>query len=103
LRETILAGGGIFGPPPFFHLQEGIPVVQVCILVFSSASIFFFSSKKKFRYGFVAGLMGQPFWIYETWRAGQYGMFLVSVWFTAMQVRGIWNNFALFGRGRASR
>jgi len=66
---------------------------QILILIFSCLSIFLFGSKGRFRYGFILGLAGQPFWIYETLKAEQWGMFLVSLWFTANHLRGIRNNF----------
>ncbi len=73
-------------------------MIQGFILFFSCSSIALFSSKKMFRYGFIAGLFGQPFWIYSSWSAGQWGIFLVSLWFTFFHCRGIWNNFKKLGK-----
>lgn len=37
----------------------------------------------------VIGLAGQPFWLYETYHAGQAGMFMVSMVFCVVWVRGL--------------
>lgn len=38
----------------------------------------------------LAGLIGQVFWIRETWTSRKWGMFLLSLWFTAAWLRGGW-------------
>jgi len=40
------------------------------------------------RYAPVFGLMGQPFWLYATWTAGQPGMFALSLAYTAVWALG---------------
>lgn len=37
----------------------------------------------------VVGLIGQPFWLVITWQAQQWGMFVVSVGFCVVWVRGL--------------
>lgn len=44
------------------------------------------------RWGFIVSLAGQPFWLRATWRARQWGMLALSIWFT-----GVW----AFGAVRA--
>lgn len=68
-------------------------ISQIAIIVFSCLSIFLFSTKDYFRYGFVAGLIGQPFWIYSAINTAQWGIFVVSIWFTISHIRGIKNHF----------
>lgn len=41
------------------------------------------------RWAGVLGMVGQPFYLYATWHAAQWGMFLVSIVFTASYLRGI--------------
>jgi len=41
------------------------------------------------RWGFVLGLLGQPFWIAAAWRAGQWGGLIVSIGFTGAWLAGI--------------
>ena len=67
---------------------------QLMIAVLSLASVALLTSKNKIsRYGYVIGLLSQPFWLYETWSAGQVGMFVLSVVYTFMWIRGIYNHF----------
>lgn len=67
-------------------------IVQIAITVFSCLSIWLFGSKKLFKYGFIAGLLGQPFWIYTAYDNAQWGIFAVSIWFTISHIRGIRNH-----------
>jgi hypothetical protein len=71
---------------------------QFMMLICSAISIWAFAETKYKRLGFIAGLCGQPFWIYTTAVSGQWGMFLVSIWFTGNYIRGLWNY-----RGSVSR
>ena len=64
---------------------------QFMMMICSAISIWAFAGTKYKRLGFIAGLIGQPMWIYTTFEAGQWGMFLVSVWFSINPVRGLWN------------
>lgn len=41
------------------------------------------------RWGYVVGLVGQPFWLYVTFAAGQWGMFALSAFYAAVWVDGI--------------
>ncbi|MBR8137216.1 hypothetical protein [Burkholderia cenocepacia] len=45
------------------------------------------------RWGAVVGLVGQPAWLYLTWSTLEWGMFVVSVFFTGCYVRGVWRGF----------
>lgn len=36
------------------------------------------------------GLVGQPFWLYATSRANQWGMFLLSIFYTGAFLFGVW-------------
>lgn len=70
-------------------------IEQICITVMSCGSIFLLSSKssRTSRWGFVMGLLGQPFWIYASFTHAQWGIFAVSLWYTIAHVRGIVNHF----------
>jgi hypothetical protein len=72
-------------------------ITQIAITVFSCTSIFLFSTKSYYRYGFIAGIVGQPFWIYSSYSTGQWGIFLVSLWFTVAHIRGLKNHFIKSG------
>jgi hypothetical protein len=45
------------------------------------------------KWGYVVGLVGQPFWLYSTLVAGQFGMFLVSALYTWFWAQEIWNEW----------
>ena len=69
---------------------------QVMILILSLTSIILLTSKSESvkRWGSVAGLCSQPFWLYATWNADQGGMFLLSITYTILWVRAIRNGFS---------
>ncbi|WP_373078629.1 hypothetical protein [Zhongshania sp.] len=64
---------------------------QVWIAVFGVAAIWLSMSpnQKTARWGCVFGLLGQPGWFYETWIAGQWGIFALSFLYLLSWIRGI--------------
>jgi len=66
-------------------------VAQIAIVLFSGVSIWALAGKR-YRLGFAVGLLGQPFWIYAVAVEGQWGMLIVSVWFTINHARGLWEH-----------
>jgi hypothetical protein len=42
------------------------------------------------RWGCIIGLIGQPAWFWSTWSHAQWGMFAVTVGYTAAFLRGVW-------------
>lgn len=66
---------------------------QVVIPILSGASVWAFAGKRH-RMGFICGLCGQPFWLYSTFTGKLWGMFAVSLWFTANHIRGLINHKA---------
>jgi hypothetical protein len=45
------------------------------------------------KWGFVIGIIGQPFWIYTTYSAKQWGILAVSIWFLYCYIQGISKRF----------
>jgi hypothetical protein len=45
------------------------------------------------RYGYLLGLCAQPFWLWESWRAQQWGIFALSLWYTLAWGLGLRNNW----------
>ena len=41
----------------------------------------------------IFGLIGQPFWFYATWKAGQWVIFGISFLYTYSWARGYYNNW----------
>jgi hypothetical protein len=66
-------------------------VLQGWITLTACAAIWLLSTNKPYsRWGFIVGLLGQPGWLLATWVHGQFGMFVVSLFFTYAYVQGIW-------------
>lgn len=66
---------------------------QIPLTVFSLMAVFCVTSRDEYarKWGPVFGLCSQPFWIIATASAGQWGMLFLSLVYTVMWVRGIWN------------
>lgn len=45
------------------------------------------------RYACIFGLLGQPFWFYATYQAGQWGIFALSLVYTCSWMVGFRNNW----------
>lgn len=43
------------------------------------------------RWACVFGLIAQPFWFFATWRAEQWGMLTLALFYSAGWMFGIWN------------
>lgn len=43
------------------------------------------------RWACIFGVFAQPFWMYATWKAGQWGIFLLAIFYTIGWLRGVYN------------
>jgi hypothetical protein len=69
-------------------------ILQVSIAVLSLLAIAMISSTGPLhRWGFVIGLISQPLWLIATWRARQWGMFVLSIFYLVVWIQGIANRF----------
>lgn len=69
-------------------------VLQVAIAILSFAAIAMVASTGPLhRWGFVVGLISQPLWLLATWRAKQWGMLVLSVFYFFVWLQGISNRF----------
>lgn len=76
-------------------------IVQGAIVFFSGAAIWIVARREPWaKWGWVLGLAGQPLWLWSTWHTQQWGMFLLSVFYTWAWISGIRANF---GGGRDER
>ncbi len=66
-------------------------IAQTGIVLFGVAAIWLSQDPRPSvaRYGCLAGLAAQPFWFIETASAGQWGIFAVSILYTAGWLRGV--------------
>ena len=64
-----------------------IDLTQLAIPVLSGSSVMSMSNKK-YKLGFMFGIIGQPFWFYATYTSEQWGMFAISFLFAYAQIKG---------------
>jgi hypothetical protein len=66
-------------------------IAQFGIALTGTVAIFLTQSKsaEARRYACLFGIAGQPFWIYETWFAAQWGMFALTFLYTLAWLKGI--------------
>lgn len=43
------------------------------------------------RWACILGLVAQPAWFYATWKAEQWGIFVLAFFYTWAWARGVWN------------
>lgn len=69
--------------------------LQLAIAVLSVTAMLMIASTGPFhKWGFVVGLLSQPFWIAATWRARQWGMFALSMIYVFVWIFGIGSRFS---------
>ena len=66
-------------------------IIQFFIFIFGVTSIVLVSKKNK--WGFVAGLLSQPFWLLNSFISKEWGIFLVSIAYTISWSYGIYKWF----------
>jgi nicotinamide riboside transporter PnuC len=66
-------------------------VSQVVIAVFGVLAILLVAKKNK--WGFVAGLLSQPFWFYTSYHHRQWGVFALNFAYTGTWLVGIYEWF----------
>lgn len=80
--------GLIFMPPIHYSYS------QMGIVVFGVGALWLVGKDGPYRkYGFIMGLLGQPFWFYTAIHTEQWGIFLIAVIYTITWIRGIYNNW----------
>lgn len=68
-------------------------IAQTALLLLSALAIWLLSNKPPSAWGWVAGLASQPFWLWETAHAAQWGMFANAIVFTGIYARGLRNHW----------
>ncbi len=69
-------------------------IAQSFILILSAVGIWLLSCKTPSRWGWAVGLAAQPFWLWETWHAAQWGMFANALVFTGIYANGLRNHWS---------
>ena len=67
-------------------------IEQLAIAVFGVTAVFLSQDGRASwrRWAPVFGLLSQPFWFYATWRAEQWGVFVLSLLYAAAWAHGFW-------------
>lgn len=67
-------------------------ISQIAILVCGSASVYLVARTDHMkRWGYLFGLCAQPFWFWTTYHNQQWGIFIVSFWYTFSWAMGVYN------------
>lgn len=67
-------------------------ITQIAIMIFGASAIWFVSRKEEWkRWGYFLGLLGQPFWIYESYRNEQWGILIMTLFYAYSWTQGIFN------------
>lgn len=67
-------------------------ISQIAIFIFGVSAIWLVGRKESWRrWGFIMGLIGQPFWIYSFITNNQYGMLCMTAAYTYSWAMGVYN------------
>lgn len=68
---------------------------QMAIAVTGPVAIWLSQDKRENwrRYACLFGICGQPFWIYATYTAEQWGMLALTGFYTYAWAKGVWNHW----------
>tara|TARA_B100002049_G_scaffold38583_1_gene25673 strand:+ start:4127 stop:4462 length:336 start_codon:yes stop_codon:yes gene_type:complete len=67
-------------------------IAQIAIMILGSAAIWFVGRKEQWkRWGYILGLIGQPFWFYTAYTNEQWGILIMCLFYTYSWVQGIYN------------
>lgn len=67
-------------------------IQQIGIILFGCSAIWLVSRTENWKkWGYIVGLLSQPFWFWTAIENSQWGIFLVSLFYTYSWCQGIWN------------
>lgn len=71
--------------------------VQAAIVILGGAAIWLVGRRnpRLRRWGYVVGLISQPFWLWATFTADQFGMYLLSLFYCWAWADGIYNHWRI--------
>lgn len=65
---------------------------QIGITIFGCSAIWLVGRKEHWkRWGYILGMCSQPFWLWAAVKAEQWGIVLLTFWYTYSWGQGIWN------------
>lgn len=67
-------------------------ISQVFIMILGASAIWFVSRKEDWkRWGYIFGMLSQPFWFYTAYINEQWGILVMCLFYTYSWGQGIWN------------
>jgi hypothetical protein len=67
-------------------------ICQIWIVLFGCSAIWFVGRKEEWkRLGYIFGLLSQPAWLYTAIEHKQWGIALLSLWYTYAWSQGVYN------------
>ena len=69
-------------------------IAQIGIISLGCSSVWFISRPETWkwkRWGYILGLAANPFWFYIGYKTQQWGIIIVSLWYTYSWGLGVWN------------
>lgn len=67
-------------------------ITQIFIMILGASAIYLTTLSNAMRkYGYVLGLLSQPFWFYTTYSNEQWGIFIMCFFYTFSWASGVWN------------
>ncbi len=72
-------------------------VTQACILILGGLAIWLVGRRniRVRRWGYVVGLVSQPFWLWAAWKAQQWGILALSIWYVYAWLGGIYQHWRI--------
>ena len=71
-------------------------ISQIAVFIFGGGAIWLVGRKEHWRrWGYILGLLGQPFWVYSFLANKQYGMLAMTAFYTYSWAMGIYNYWIL--------
>ena len=65
---------------------------QLFIFIFGGLAIYLVGRTDKWKkYGYVCGLLSQPFWFYSAWQSEQWGIFAICIVYLFSWINGFRN------------
>ena len=66
-------------------------ISQILLLVSGASAIWFLTRKEEWkRWGFIIGILGQPFWLYSAITNDQWGIIALTIFYTYSFAQGIY-------------
>lgn len=71
-------------------------IVQTMIAALTIPALYLVGRQDHWRrWGFLIGLLSQPFWLWATWHDQAWGMLIVTVFCTLTWALGVWNHWVV--------